>query len=489
MVQRALRWAYVWNWGHRGVSSTLTLILAALLGPTAFGVVAMGMAYIALVEMLLEQGFTAAIMQRKDLQPQHLDSIFWLVLVVSGPLCAASIVAGEWWAHANRLPELGPVIAVLSLTIPIHGLTIVQHAIFGREMDFKSLAIRANCAALFGGVVGVSMAIAGFGYWALVAQRVSEVTAGLILLWSLSHWRPRLRFSSKHARELIGFSSATFVGQLGRFAGLRADVVIIGLFFGPTVVGLYRLAARLVNTLLVVFTRPLEWVALPHYSRMQDDPAELRRALLKSLRLSGLASFPLLGLLAGVSDPLLACLGEQWAAAAQPLQILCLAGMFAVVSLFVAPLVQAIARPQIFLAVTWISAICNAVAILTASVLLRGANIEVQLAGVAGAVLVIAVLVTTPMSLVLYRRCSAVSARDVMAAIGWFGASAIAAAFASGVVSTIGSGLGFAPFPVLVAAGIAGGLAGISAVVLFDGEARSGCLDLFRRVSGRQIAT
>ena len=139
----ALKWAYTGNWGERAFSALFTFILAAILGPHDFGTVAIAIVYISFLQIFLDQGFMAALIQKKNLEPEHLDAVFWMDLVLSLFLVGMSILLGGWWAARNHAPEASSLISVLSLCIPIQGLAAVQGAILNKNMDFKALSIRS----------------------------------------------------------------------------------------------------------------------------------------------------------------------------------------------------------------------------------------------------------------------------------------------------------------------------------------------------------
>ena len=270
------------NWGKRGFATLFMVLLAAILGPEAYGVVTLALVYILLMELFVEQGVVTAIVQRKTLDDAHLDSAFWLNLAWSVLFAGISVALSGFWARANGTPELEPIIDVLSITIILWALTIVQRAQLEREMQFKKLAVRSNVATLVGGVVGVCAALAGAGVWALVAQQLTFTAVSTLLFFALGRWSPRFRFSLRHARELFGFSVDVFFANIAGFLSRRGDILFMGLFFSPVVVGIYRLGDRLVDTVLELTVRPVSVTSLPHFSRLQDDRdglAEKRRCI------------------------------------------------------------------------------------------------------------------------------------------------------------------------------------------------------------------
>lgn len=486
--QTALKWAFVMSWGHRGASSLLTLVLAAILGPTAFGVVAMAIVYIAFIETLLEQGLTAALIQRKDLQEEHLDSAFWMVLAAGSALTGISLALSGWWASVNSLPELAPVINTLSLLIVIQCLTIVQQAVLQREMDFRSLAVRANVSVLIGGAVGIAMALYGLGIWALVGQKVTEAVAALFLLWSLSHWRPTFRFSSRHVKDLLGFSSATFLAKLSVVAGRSTDALVIGMLLGPTAVGLYRFAGRILEVLLELGTRPMQVVALPQYSRVQDDPPELRRSVLASIRASSVLTIPGVVLLATLSDPLLAVIGAEWAAAADVLKLLCIIGLIHTFTVFSGPLLQAVRRPYTFTGIVWGFSFVNLAAVLCAAVALRDAPLTEQITGVAAARAVVAAVFNIPISLFVFRRLCRITIRDLVVAVMPSALSAIVVGAVAQGVCVAAPLLEFGPRSTLAAGAVLAVSAGAATLLYLDRRLGQVATDFMHELLGKARA-
>lgn len=381
--RNAVGWSYVMNGGQYLITTIISLVLAAILGPTAFGTVAMATVYVLFVQMLFQQGMTPAIVQRRDLRPAHLDTGFWIVLAASLVLTGASIALAGVWAAVNRTPELAAVIRVLSLLLPIQGLIVVQDAILRRALRFRSLAVRSNVSALAGGAVGITLAFAGFGVWALVAQQLSRSMVQLVVLWTVSDWRPHLRFSRVAARELLGYAAGATTASLGVFVNNRSDALLIGLFFGPTAVGLYRFAARFVDLVIDVTVRALQSVSLPELARLQRDRGAFAERTVGIVRTSALLAVPLLGVLAGTSDALVGLVGPEWIAAADPLKLLCAVGAVRAVTLFTGPMLQALARTQLLTVVNWGSAGLSAGSFVAAGLLLSDASTAGQVLGMA----------------------------------------------------------------------------------------------------------
>jgi PST family polysaccharide transporter len=353
----AVAWSFVLAGGKQGIMLVLTFVLAAILGPRDFGTVAMAMGYLMIAEMLLELGLVPALMQRENLRDEHLDSAFWAVLIWSLVLMAISAGSAPFWADANDYPELARVIQVLSITLPIDALTLVQRTWLQRHMDFRSLAVRSNVAVLTAGAVSLTLALLGFGVWALVWQRLTIGIVSVSLLWWISPWRPKLRFDKTAARELMSFSFGAMLSRIANFVTNRMDALVMGFFFGPVAVGIYQLGYRLVNVVLEVTSRAILPVALAEFSRLQSKPAALRNAVAACGRLSASLSIPVFAVLALSSRELLALLGDDWAPAVYPTALLCVTGMARAATIVTGPLLRAVGRPYLDAALSWAFAI------------------------------------------------------------------------------------------------------------------------------------
>jgi PST family polysaccharide transporter len=470
-LRSSLRWAFALTWGQRGITTVFTILLAAILGPEAFGIVAMAGVFISFVWLVQEQGVTTAIVQRADLEREHLDSAFWINLVFCIALGSLIVALSGWWAAVNDVPELEAVVSVLSLELVIWGLGIVQQAILQRELQFRKLALRTNLAALLGGVAGLASALSGLGVWSIVVQQLTLSVTAVVFMWAVSDWRPRFRFSRRHARDIFGFSTSVFVANTGGFVSRRGDVLLMGLFFGPTVVGVYRLADRFVDAVMELTTRPIGLVSLPHFSRLQHDREALRETVGTCMRLVMLTTVPALLVLAASSEYVLAIIGPEWEVGADAMKLLCIVGIVKGLVHFTGPLLFAVARPLTRALMLWVIAAFNVVAIVAAGRALEAATEEDQLLGTSVARVLVSVLVVLPINLFIIRRLAGLPVRRIGA---WSVAPVTAGVAAIAVVeglSVLGALDGAPPVVGLI---VAGGLAaGTTLAVLLALEPRA----------------
>ncbi|WP_380165806.1 lipopolysaccharide biosynthesis protein [Jannaschia sp. R86511] len=452
---RATAWAFVMDAGGQVATLAVSVVLAAVLGPAAYGLVAMALVYVMFIQLIQQQGMQAAVIQRADLDERHKSTAFWLVLVTSLVLTGLSVLLAGWWSAVNRTPELEPILVALSALLPIRALSTVQEAVVRRSMRFRALAVRTLVSVLLGGAAGLWAAFAGLGAWALVVQQLVTAALGCILLWSVSHWRPRLTFSGTAARELFGFSTGSFVSSIGVFVNNKADALLIGIFFGPLVVGLYRFAARLVETLLAVAVRPVQSVALPGLSQHQHDQVAFDRRSLQLRAASGWLALPALGLLMGSAPIVVELLGEEWSSAVWPLRLLCLVGMIRVLVTLDGPMLQARGRVHVQAAATWVAALASAGSFTVAALLLRDSGVVAQATGVAAARLAVYGVVVLAIHVWLVRRVSRTRWRTVLACYAPAAATAVLCFVAATTVQVVGDRVGWSLLvDVLLVAGL-----------------------------------
>jgi O-antigen/teichoic acid export membrane protein len=484
-LRASLKWAFVMNLGQRGLATAFTFVLAALLGPEDFGLIAMGLAFVALIQVVLEQGITTAIIQRERMESRYLDAAFWLNLAWCVVLAAASVALAGAWAAANDTPALRDVILALSGLLLIWGLMIVPMSMLQRDARFKELAVVWNIAATAGGVAGVALAIAGAGVWAFVAQQLVMEGVAVVAMFAVLRWRPRFAFSRAHARELLGFSSSVFVANVGGFVNRRADTLLMGLFFGPVAVGLYRIADRIVDLVLEFTMRPVGVIALPHFSRLQSDPEGLRDSVEKCLRLTLLVAVPALAVVAATSDAVLGLFGDEWAPAANVLPLLCVVGLVKGLVFFTGPLLFAVAKPLLRAAVLWILGALSAVTVVLVGAALANDSVDDQILGMGASRALLFLVAILPLNLAILHRYGGMRLAPIVRALPGPLASAVAAAAVGIGLHTSGALDGLAAVPLAVIAVGAAGAAAVLALVAVEPQARSELRALRRRLTGK----
>jgi PST family polysaccharide transporter len=362
-VLKGVVWAAVERWGAQIVGLIILLLLARRLEPTAFGMVAMAAVFIALIEAVVDYGLAEAVIQRKDLEPEHLDSAFWLNAGIGVGMCIVCIAAAGPVAAVMKEPALKPVIQWLSLTFVFGGLRAVQDALLRRSLEFRTLALRTLVGHTAGGVVAVTMASRGYGVWSLVGLELTRRGVATAVLWLATTWRPRMRFSKAHVRELIPFSANVIAIRLLNFVNTRSDDMLIGIFLGPVALGYYTVAYQLIRQVERFITGVTSQVAFPAFSRLQHDPEKLRQAFYTATRYTSFLALPIfLGFAALAPEIVGVVFGDKWVNSIPVMQILAFIGLLHVMYYFNGNVIMAMGKPSWRLGLNVLNAVSNVIA-------------------------------------------------------------------------------------------------------------------------------
>ena len=213
-VARGLKWQAIDIIGRQLLSLIVFTALARLLEPSAFGKVALVGVYMAFVAVFADQGIGAALVQHSNLKPEHLNAAYWFNVGCAVLLCAGTIVFAVRCSRLLGEPELVPLLRWMSPALVINAISAIHATLFIKAMDFRRPTIRTLVGNTLGGIVGVSMAVAHYGVWALIGQQLSASLGGAVFLWVASPYRPSLKFSFPHLKELLGVSLSVFSTSL-----------------------------------------------------------------------------------------------------------------------------------------------------------------------------------------------------------------------------------------------------------------------------------
>lgn len=361
--QKAIKgviWSAIESWGNRAITFVVFFLLARLLSPEVFGLVALASVFLAFIQIFLDQGFSSAIIQRKDLEPEHLDTAFWVNLAISVFLTTLSILSADWVSALFKEPALTPVLRWLSLSFLFSAFISVQQALFQRKLAFNILAKRSLIATAISGIVGVTMALRGMGVWSLVGQQLSNSLVQVLILWGVSDWRPGFRVSKRHFRDLFSFGINIMGSSFFNFFNRRSDDFLIGYFLGATALGYYSVAYRLLLIASDLLTTTISKVTLPTFSKMQAEPERLRNTLYLAVHITCLIAFPgFLGIAAMAPEIVRVVFGEVWLPSIPVMQILNLIGPLYACFYFNGPLMMAVGKPSWKLKLDCLQAICN----------------------------------------------------------------------------------------------------------------------------------
>lgn len=360
---RGVGWSALQATASRILSALVFVLLARLLEPDAFGVVAVASVFVAFMTVLVDQGFSQALVQRASLDRRHLDTAFWANLAAGAVVVALVAGAASPLADLFDEPDLAPILRALSLAVVASALGAVPTALLRRRLAFATLALRGLLSIAAGGLAGLTAALAGLGAWSLVIQLVVQASVETTVVWSTCDWRPGRSVSWSSARDLLSFGASVTGTSLLNFLNRRSDDFLIGLVLGSTALGLYTVAYKLLLLMTDVLTRTIEVVAFPVFSRVQDDPPRFVRGFYAANRASLAVATPAYLFVAAFAPEVVeVAFGPEWSDSAPVLRALAFIGILQASLLFNATLVGAAGRPDLALLVTAVNGVANVVA-------------------------------------------------------------------------------------------------------------------------------
>ncbi len=332
MGQRAARGAATTLAGQLlrvGIQVGGVLVMARLLTPEDYGLMAMVVVVIGLGELVRDAGLSAAAVQARTLSDQQRDNLFWcsttLGLLLSVAVFGAAGVIASFYGDGR----LVLVTQVLAVSFLVSGLAAQHRAGLLRDMGFRSLAVSDVVAQGGSLAVGVTSAVLGNGYWALVHQQLTQVALTSLLALGMTRWLPGRPRAGAGTRGLLRFGWQLTATQLLGYASRNVDTVVIGRLFGAVSLGVYSRAYQLLVMPLNQIAAPAARVALPVLSRLQDDHVRFGAYVLRGQALMSHTMIPFFVLACITADPLIPLLlGRQWSEAVPLFQVLVVAGVF-----------------------------------------------------------------------------------------------------------------------------------------------------------------
>jgi O-antigen/teichoic acid export membrane protein len=290
-----------------------TMILARLLNPRDFGLVAMVTAVTGFLVVFRHAGLATPTIQREHITQAQVSNLFWFNLAVSGicTLLVATLAPILAWFYRDS--RLIPITLALSLTFLIGGFRVQHLALLRRQLRFKALAVIDVGSMALGVAVGIVMAFMQFRYWSLVGLSLATEFGSFLLTGSISRWRPKWPSRRSGVRPLLTFGAHQTAASLIFSIARSTDTLLIGRFYGAAAVGLYSRGAALVSRPLEQFLLPINAVFLPTLSRLQSQPAKYRSTFMRVYEAVALVSFFFTSILLALSHPVtLVLLGPKW---------------------------------------------------------------------------------------------------------------------------------------------------------------------------------
>lgn len=347
---RALGWSFAGIIGPQMLQFGFSVLLARLLVPADFGLIAMLGLFLALAQSMIDSGFGSALIQKQNATRVDESSVFFLNLGFGIIAYGLLWIGAPAIAAFYREPVLIPLSRLMGVSFIINAFGLVQISLLQKSLNFKALAKRSLVAALVSGPVGVILAVKGYGVWSLVAQAIAGNLAQTVLLWFWSDWRPALRFSRKALAGMFGYGSKLFISGILNTVFDNLYPMVIGRLFTKTDLGFYSHALKLQRLPVTTASGVIGQVAFPAFSSIQDDRQRLTSGYRKAIRIACYLVFPLMLGLIAISKPLfIALFTEKWAESVPYFRILCLSGMLYPLHSLNLNALKAVGRSDLFL--------------------------------------------------------------------------------------------------------------------------------------------
>ncbi len=358
-------WRFFERCGAQVVTFIVSIILARLLDPKIYGTIALVTIFTSILEVFVNSGLGNALIQKKNADDLDFSTVFFFNVGTCFLLYALIFFCAPLIANFYEMPELTLIIRVLSLTLVISGVRNIQQAYVSRHMLFKKFFYSTIGGTIGSAVVGIYMAYAGFGVWALVWQQIFNVLVGTIVLWIVVKWRPKLQFSFQRLKGLFSFGWKLLVSGLIDVVYNNARALIIGKKYSEEDLGLYNKGKMFPNLIVTNVNLSIDSVLLPIISKEQDDKARVKAMTRRSIKTSVYIMAPLMIGMAVCAEPMIRLLlTEKWLGCVLFLQIFCITYIFYPVHTANLNAINAMGRSDYFLGLEIIKKVIGVAAIL-----------------------------------------------------------------------------------------------------------------------------
>ncbi|MDW2113373.1 lipopolysaccharide biosynthesis protein [Vibrio sp. 1731] len=305
------------------------IILARLLTPEDFGLVAMVSVVATFIIMFKDLGLSQATIQSKSITHAQVSTLFWVNVVFGLAFMVLTIIISPFVASFYQQPELRNITILLAIGIFVGGLTVQHQAIMRRKMMYKEIAIIDILSMVSGITVAIITALLGFGYWALVLLQLTQALVLMIGVWYFSRWLPGKPEKLKNINSMLAFGGYMSMYSFVNYFARNLDTILIGWKWGAVPVGLYSRAYSLLLLPIGQLTAPFSSIAVPALSRLQESPKEFNNFYLKMVRVIAYLSMPLIIVMSILSyEIVIFLLGEEWEEAARIFQLLSFAAFW-----------------------------------------------------------------------------------------------------------------------------------------------------------------
>lgn len=334
---------------NQGIQFIIQIILARLLLPSDFGLIGMITIFIFISNSIIDSGFANALIREKKVTQKDYSTVFYFNLITSIIIYIILFILSPYISKFYNEIKIISILRVLGLTVIINSFGLVQRVILTKKIDFKTQTKINVMASIISGIMGIIMAIIGFGVWSLVARTLFQSIIQSLLLCMLNKWIPSLEFDFSSFKKYFKFGWKLLVSGLINTIYNNIYYLIIGKGFSAYELGYYTNASKVKDISTQSINTAIQKVTYPVLSNISDDE-KLKMSYIKLLKISAFIIFPIVMGLSAISDPLFNIVfGEKWAPSIILFQILCFEGMLYPIHSINLNILQVKGRSDLFL--------------------------------------------------------------------------------------------------------------------------------------------
>lgn len=346
----SLAWKFAERCGAQGIQFVVSIILARLLTPADYGLIGLITVFLAIAMVFAQSGLGQALVQHKEIDHEEFSTVFYFSMVFSIVLYLILFLCAPLIAGFYNEPKLTAIVRVLGTTVIIGAVNSVQQAYVQKTMQFKRFFYSTLTGTLISAIIGVAMAYAGYGVWALVGQQISNQAINTVVLWFTVKWRPKFVFSVKKGLRLFSYGWKLLCSSLLDTVYNNLYSLIIGKFYSAADLGYYNRGKQFPMLLIQNINSSIDSVLFPVLSEAQDDKERLKSMVRRSIVTSTFIIFPCMAGLAAIATPLTKLLlTDKWLPAVPFIQFCCFIYAFWPIHTANLQAIKATGRSDIFL--------------------------------------------------------------------------------------------------------------------------------------------
>lgn len=359
-------WRFAERCGAQLVTFIVSIVLARILAPEDYGTIALITVFTTIMQVFVDSGLGTALIQKKDADDLDFSSVFYFNFVVCLVLYGVMFVAAPLIAAFYNDATLTPLVRVISLTIVISGVKGIQQSYVSRNMLFKRFFFATLGGTIFSAFLGIGLAYAGFGVWAIVVQQLSNTTIDTLILWLTVKWRPKKKFSWQRLKGLLTFGWKLLASALLDTVYNNLRSLVIGKMYSSADLAYYNQADKFPNVVVNNINSSIDSVLLPTMASAQDDPVQVKAMTRRAIKTSTYIMAPLMMGLAFCAEPVIKLvLTDKWLSCVPFMQIFCITYMFYPIHTANLNAIKAMGRSDLFLKLEIVKKIMGVVLLLS----------------------------------------------------------------------------------------------------------------------------